>query len=192
MVSGLPHGCRVTWAEQVTTEGSQADGLTATTRARGAETSAGRQEPDSEQADAPQRKVRTTSVMPCALYTFHKAAFDVHVVRCMFSGRGAPEIDVLEYGIFPLPAWPSKELEGQQLPLFIHTLQMGPMLPPRTTWLPADLSDSSPRNLPPGLHMPGAGDPSRRTFLPSSLGKLSSPGFPRTGVWVLSPAYTAR
>lgn len=40
-------------------------------------------------------------------------------------GRGAPEIDVLEYGILGAPATPQ----------YVHTMQMAPVAPLYTTWM---------------------------------------------------------
>lgn len=81
------------------------------------------------------------------------------------TGRGAPEIDVLEYGKLGSPARPT----------YVHTMQMGPVTPPWTSWLSADRLSA------PGVSLPGRATPFE-TALPSYSGSLSRAGFPRPGV----------
>lgn len=80
-------------------------------------------------------------------------------------GRGAPEIDVLEYG---------KLGANGGLPTYVHTMQMGPVLPPYTSWYSADGTSGE------GIRMPGKGT-DFETHLPDYRGALSRDGYPRTG-----------
>lgn len=83
----------------------------------------------------------------------------------MFAGRGAPEIDVLEYG---------KLGADGGFPTYVHTMQMGPVLPPYTSWYSADGTSGE------GIRMPGKGT-AFETHLPNYRGALSRDGYPRTG-----------
>lgn len=83
----------------------------------------------------------------------------------MFAGRGAPEIDVLEYG---------KLGADGGLPTYVHTMQMGPVLPPYTSWYSADGTSGE------GIRMPGKGT-AFETHLPNYRGALTRDGYPRTG-----------
>lgn len=94
-------------------------------------------------------------------------------VCCCSAGRGAPEIDILEYGIFTPPGGTSPQ------PTFVHTMQMAPVAPPYTSWMLPQPPGSG--NIP-GIHLPGHDTPATKTFLGQPYGQLNEPGFPRTGV----------
>eukprot|EP00878_Enallax_costatus_P016697 GHUV01017520.1.p1 GENE.GHUV01017520.1~~GHUV01017520.1.p1 ORF type:complete len:582 (+),score=86.31 GHUV01017520.1:114-1748(+) len=99
------------------------------------------------------------------------AADGQRVNRCTNSrGRGAPEIDVLEYGIFAPPG------QTTPVPTFVHTMQMGPIAPPLTSFMLPDASGQIP-----GIRIPGAVDPARATYLSPPYGVMNKPGFPRAG-----------
>jgi beta-glucanase (GH16 family) len=85
-------------------------------------------------------------------------------------GRGAPEIDVLEYGIFTPPGG------STPVPTYIHTMQMGPIAPPFTSWMLPDQAGQIT-----GIHLPGADDPARGTYLSPPYGAMNKDGFPRAG-----------
>lgn len=80
-------------------------------------------------------------------------------------GRGAPEIDILEYG--------KLGADGGR-PTYVHTMQMGPVIPPNTSWYAGDGKSAQ------GIRMPGK-TTVFQTHLPDYRGGLTTPGFPRTG-----------
>eukprot|EP00775_Hariotina_reticulata_P006745 gene6745-6965_t len=86
------------------------------------------------------------------------------------TGRGAPEIDVLEYGI----------LGGTATPQYVHTMQMAPVAPLYTTWM-TPISNAT--KAPQGVFLPGAGLPGLATHLGPPYGQMdkSADGFPRAG-----------
>lgn len=86
------------------------------------------------------------------------------------AGRGAPEIDILEYGILAPPG------QSTPVPTFVHTMQMGPIAPLFTSFMLPDASGQIP-----GIHLPGADDPARGTYLSPPYGAMDRPGFPRAG-----------
>lgn len=96
----------------------------------------------------------------------HVAASSLRCAWCAYAGRGAPEIDVLEYGKLGGPT------AGR--PTYVHTMQMGPVIPPFTSWM--DASGQSG----PGISLPGKSTPFE-TQLPNYRGQLTREGFPRTG-----------
>lgn len=55
-------------------------------------------------------------------------------------------------------------------------MQMGPIAPASTSWM---LKDSSGQI--PGIHLPGADDPARDTYLGQPYGAMNRDGFPRAG-----------
>jgi hypothetical protein len=71
---------------------------------------------------------------------------------------------VLEYGKLGSPARPT----------YVHTMQMGPVTPPWTSWLSADRLSA------PGVSLPGRATPFQ-TSLPTYSGSLSRDGYPRPG-----------
>ncbi|KAF8062056.1 KRE6 [Scenedesmus sp. PABB004] len=133
-------------------------------------------------------------------------------------GRGAPEIDVLEYGIFPVPGADAPQ------PTFVHTMQARAaastgrksrarraprprgggaerarrprprratqMAPVAPPFTSWMLAQPPGSGAIPGVSLPGAADPAARTYLGNTYGELSRPGFPRTGN-NLTDTYTA-
>lgn len=66
-------------------------------------------------------------------------------------------------------------------PQYVHTMQMGPVAPPFTSWMLPDPSNNN--NQIRGIKMPGKQDGDFGTQLGDYYGSLSRPGFPRTGEW---------
>jgi hypothetical protein len=101
--------------------------------------------------------LRVQTHTPCRVF--------LRICLTVVAGRGAPEIDVLEYG---------KLGANGGLPTYVHTMQMGPVLPPYTSWYSADGTSGE------GIRMPGKGT-DFETHLPNYRGALSRDGYPRTG-----------
>lgn len=79
---------------------------------------------------------------------------------CMHAGRGSPEIDLFEVGV-----WQAGK------PALSTSLQMAPLLPPETHWL--DIAN--------GTYLPTADDPDLLSHPNSWAGVNSYPGHPRPG-----------
>eukprot|EP00878_Enallax_costatus_P032528 GHUV01035753.1.p1 GENE.GHUV01035753.1~~GHUV01035753.1.p1 ORF type:complete len:387 (+),score=53.49 GHUV01035753.1:114-1163(+) len=77
-------------------------------------------------------------------------------------GRGAPEIDVLEYGIF------RRSKDAPPEPTCVHTLQIAPVAPNLTSWLTEDPTTHEAVPKEPGAYMPGAKDPNAQTYIPAT------------------------
>eukprot|EP00879_Flechtneria_rotunda_P019055 GHRR01020007.1.p1 GENE.GHRR01020007.1~~GHRR01020007.1.p1 ORF type:complete len:303 (+),score=84.17 GHRR01020007.1:142-1050(+) len=65
-------------------------------------------------------------------------------------------------------------------------MQMAPIAPPFTSWMNPNPNTGQI----PGIHIPGATNPATQTYLGTTYGELSRPGFPRTGS-NLTDTYTA-
>lgn len=84
-------------------------------------------------------------------------------------GRGAPEIDVIEVGVWPTGPGGTPEA------VVVNTLQMAPLAPRGTFWLDPPTAE--------GFHFPSSTDPVLRTKPSNAAGPLTVDSLkPRPGV----------